>query len=262
MAQNIVSWRDENGRFQNRQQLLKVSRLGPKAFEQCAGFLRINHGDNPLDASTVHPEAYPVVERILAATEQALGELMGNPGSLRNLSAREFTDERFGLPTVTDIIKELEKPGRDPRPEFKTAQFAEGVETLNDLLPGMILEGAVTNVTNFGAFVDIGVHQDGLVHISSLSDKFVEDPHQVVKAGDIVKVKVMEVDLQRKRIALTMRLDEQPGESNARGAGNRSAGKESARPAQANKGRAKPASQPAGNSAMGDALAAAFGKKR
>ncbi|XOV52045.1 Tex family protein [Pantoea sp. App145] len=262
MAQNIVSWRDENGRFQNRQQLLKVSRLGPKAFEQCAGFLRINHGDNPLDASTVHPEAYPVVERILAATEQALNELMGNPGSLRNLSARDFTDERFGLPTVTDIIKELEKPGRDPRPEFKTAQFAEGVETLNDLLPGMILEGAVTNVTNFGAFVDIGVHQDGLVHISSLSDKFVEDPHQVVKAGDIVKVKVMEVDLQRKRIALTMRLDEQPGESNVRGGGNRNAGKESARPAQANKGRAKPASQPAGNSAMGDALAAAFGKKR
>nr|WP_205960949.1 Tex family protein [Pantoea rodasii] len=262
MAQNIVSWRDENGRFQNRQQLLKVSRLGPKAFEQCAGFLRINHGDNPLDASTVHPEAYPLVERILAATEQALNELMGNPGGLRNLSARDFTDERFGLPTVTDIIKELEKPGRDPRPEFKTAQFAEGVETLNDLLPGMILEGAVTNVTNFGAFVDIGVHQDGLVHISSLSDKFVEDPHQVVKAGDIVKVKVMEVDMQRKRIALTMRLDEQPGESNARGGNNRSSGKENARPAANNKARGKPANSSAGNSAMGDALAAAFGKKR
>ncbi|ORM67849.1 Tex family protein [Pantoea rwandensis] len=262
MAQNIVSWRDENGRFQNRQQLLKVSRLGPKAYEQCAGFLRINHGDNPLDASTVHPEAYPLVERILAATEQALSELMGNAGGLRDLNARDFTDERFGLPTVTDIIKELEKPGRDPRPEFKTAQFAEGVETLNDLLPGMILEGAVTNVTNFGAFVDIGVHQDGLVHISSLSDKFVEDPHQVVKAGDIVKVKVMEVDMQRKRIALTMRLDEQPGESNARGGNNRSSGKESARPAANNKARGKPASAPAGNSAMGDALAAAFGKKR
>jgi len=260
MAQNIVSWRDENGRFQNRQQLLKVSRLGPKAFEQCAGFLRINHGDNPLDASTVHPEAYPLVERILAATEQALNELMGNAGGLRDLNARDFTDERFGLPTVTDIIKELEKPGRDPRPEFKTAQFAEGVETLNDLLPGMVLEGAVTNVTNFGAFVDIGVHQDGLVHISSLSDKFVEDPHQVVKAGDIVKVKVMEVDMQRKRIALTMRLDEQPGESNARGS-NRSAGKENARPAANNKGRGKPASAPAGNSAMGDALAAAFKKR-
>ncbi len=262
MAQNIVSWRDENGRFQNRQQLLKVSRLGPKAFEQCAGFLRINHGDNPLDASTVHPEAYPLVERILAATEQALNELMGNPGSLRDLNARDFTDERFGLPTVTDIIKELEKPGRDPRPEFKTAQFAEGVETLNDLLPSMVLEGAVTNVTNFGAFVDIGVHQDGLVHISSLSDKFVDDPHQVVKAGDIVKVKVMEVDLQRKRIALTMRLDEQPGESNARSGGNRGAGKEAARPAAGAKGRGKPASASVGNSAMGDALAAAFGKKR
>ncbi|WP_394550228.1 Tex family protein [Pantoea sp. SGAir0183] len=260
MAQNIVGWRDENGRFQNRQQLLKVSRLGPKAFEQCAGFLRINHGDNPLDASTVHPEAYPVVERILAATEQALTDLMGNPASLRNLNAVDFTDARFGLPTVTDIMKELEKPGRDPRPEFKTAQFAEGVETLNDLMPGMVLEGAVTNVTNFGAFVDIGVHQDGLVHISSLSDKFVDDPHQVVKAGDIVKVKVMEVDLQRKRIALTMRLDEQPGEGHAR-SGKSSTAREERRPA-ANKGRARPTSQPAGNSAMGDALAAAFGKKR
>ena len=261
MAQNIVSWRDENGRFQNRQQLLKVSRLGPKAFEQCAGFLRINHGDNPLDASTVHPEAYPVVERILAATEQALQDLMGNPTSLRNVKAVDFTDERFGLPTVTDIIKELEKPGRDPRPEFKTAQFAEGVETLNDLLPGMVLEGAVTNVTNFGAFVDIGVHQDGLVHISSLSDKFVEDPHQVVKAGDIVKVKVLEVDLPRKRIALTMRLDEQPGDSSARSSA-RSAPRDGARPAGSAKPRARQNSQPAGNSAMGDALAAAFGKKR
>lgn len=260
MAQNIVSWRDENGRFQNRQQLLKVSRLGPKAFEQCAGFLRINHGDNPLDASTVHPEAYPVVERILAATEQALSDLMGNPSSLRSVKAVDFTDERFGLPTVTDIIKELEKPGRDPRPEFKTAQFAEGVETLSDLLPGMVLEGAVTNVTNFGAFVDIGVHQDGLVHISSLSDKFVEDPHQVVKAGDIVKVKVLEVDLPRKRIALTMRLDEQPGEGNARS--SRSAPRDNARPAGNGKPRPRQNSQPAGNSAMGDALAAAFGKKR
>lgn len=261
MAQNIVSWRDENGRFQDRQQLLKVSRLGPKAFEQCAGFLRINQGDNPLDASTVHPEAYPVVQRILAATQQALNEVMGNPAELRNLRAVDFTDEKFGVPTVTDIIKELEKPGRDPRPEFKTAQFAEGIETMNDLLPGMVLEGSVTNVTNFGAFVDIGVHQDGLVHISSLSDKFVDDPHKVVKAGDIVKVKVMEVDLQRKRIALTMRLDEQPGETNARRGGN--AGRDNAKPAQG-KARPRPAAQPAGgsNSAMGDALAAAFGKKR
>lgn len=262
MAQNIVTWRDENGRFSNREQLLKVSRLGPKAFEQCAGFLRINHGDNPLDASTVHPETYPVVERILAATRQALQDLMGNPSAVRSLKASDFTDEKFGVPTVTDILKELEKPGRDPRPEFKTATFAEGVETLNDLQVGMILEGSVTNVTNFGAFVDIGVHQDGLVHISSLADKFVEDPHTVVKAGDIVKVKVMEVDLQRKRIALSMRLDEQPGEGSARrGGGNNNAPArdKNSRPA-ANKPKPRN-STPAGNSAMGDALAAAFGKK-
>jgi len=260
MAQNIVSWRDENGQFRNRQQLLKVSRLGPKAFEQCAGFLRINHGDNALDASTVHPEAYPIVERILAATHQALQDLMGNSSALRDLKASQFTDERFGLPTVTDIIKELEKPGRDPRPEFKTAQFAEGIETLNDLLPGMVLEGAVTNVTNFGAFVDIGVHQDGLVHISSLADKFVDDPHKVVKAGDIVKVKVMEVDLQRKRIALTMRLDEQPGESNSRRS-SAPGGREQKKPVATPRGRNNTSSS-AGNSAMGDALSAAFGKKR
>ncbi|ASY74985.1 Tex family protein [Pectobacterium polaris] len=263
MAQNIVTWRDENGRFHNREQLLKVSRLGPKAFEQCAGFLRINHGNNPLDASTVHPEAYPIVERILAATEQALQELMGNPNALRNLKPSDFTDERFGVPTVTDIIKELEKPGRDPRPEFKTASFADGVETLNDLLPGMILEGAVTNVTNFGAFVDIGVHQDGLVHISSLADHFVDDPHKVVKAGDIVKVKVMEVDLQRKRIALTMRLDEQPGETaSRRGGGNARSDSNTSSRQPAGKSRPRPASAPvAGNSAMGDALAAAFKKR-
>ncbi len=262
MAQNIVNWRDENGRFSNREQLLKVSRLGPKAFEQCAGFLRINHGDNPLDASTVHPEAYPVVQRILAATEQALQDLMGNASAVRSLKAVAFTDDKFGVPTVTDILKELEKPGRDPRPEFKTATFAEGVETLNDLQPGMILEGSVTNVTNFGAFVDIGVHQDGLVHISSLADKFVEDPHTVVKAGDIVKVKVMEVDLQRKRIALSMRLDEQPGEGSPRRGGNAPAQRDNAnRSAPANKAKPRNAA-PAGNSAMGDALAAAFGKKR
>ncbi|RLM10935.1 RNA-binding transcriptional accessory protein [Gibbsiella quercinecans] len=262
MAQNIVAWRDDNGRFSNRDQLLKVSRLGPKAFEQCAGFLRINHGDNPLDASTVHPETYPVVERILAATQQSLQDLMGNPSAVRSLKASDFTDAQFGVPTVTDILKELEKPGRDPRPEFKTATFADGVETLNDLQPGMILEGTVTNVTNFGAFVDIGVHQDGLVHISSLADKFVEDPHTVVKAGDIVKVKVMDVDLQRKRIALSMRLDEQPGEGTVRRGGNAPARDNGSRPA-ANKHKPRSvAGAPAGNSAMGDALAAAFGKKR
>ncbi|MBH2946652.1 RNA-binding transcriptional accessory protein [Serratia ureilytica] len=263
MAQNIVNWRDENGRFSNREQLLKVSRLGPKAFEQCAGFLRINHGDNPLDASTVHPEAYPVVQRILAATEQALQDLMGNASAVRSLKAVDFTDDKFGVPTVTDILKELEKPGRDPRPEFKTATFAEGVETLNDLQPGMILEGSVTNVTNFGAFVDIGVHQDGLVHISSLADKFVEDPHTVVKAGDIVKVKVMEVDLQRKRIALSMRLDEQPGEGSPRRGGNAPAQARDNANRSAGGNKAKPRNAtPAGNSAMGAALAAAFGKKR
>ena len=261
MAQNIVTWRDENGRFSNREQLLKVSRLGPKAFEQCAGFLRINHGDNPLDASTVHPETYPVVEHILAATHQALQDLMGNPAAVRSLKASDFTDEKFGVPTVTDILKELEKPGRDPRPEFKTATFAEGVETLNDLQPGMILEGSVTNVTNFGAFVDIGVHQDGLVHISSLADKFVEDPHTVVKAGDIVKVKVMEVDLQRKRIALSMRLDEQPGEGSPRRGSNSAPAKDNTSRPQANKSKPRGANTSAGNSAMGDALAAAFGRK-
>ena len=208
IAQNIVAYRDENGRFDSREQLKKVPRLGPKAFEQCAGFMRIAAGNNPLDASGVHPEAYPVVEKILQATEQSIQDLMGNAGLVRQLDAKQFTDEQFGLPTVQDIFKELEKPGRDPRGEFKTATFAEGVEEITDLKAGMILEGTVTNVTNFGAFVDIGVHQDGLVHISSLSDKFVEDPHQVVKTGDVVEVKVLEVDVARRRIALTMRLDE------------------------------------------------------
>ncbi|GKX59355.1 Tex family protein [Leminorella grimontii] len=258
IAQNIVDWRDANGKFSNREQLLKVSRLGPKAFEQCAGFLRINHGDNPLDASTVHPESYPVVERILAATRKTLHDLMGNPESLRGINARDFIDERVGLPTVNDILKELEKPGRDPRPEFKTASFADGVETLDDLKIGMILEGTVTNVTNFGAFVDIGVHQDGLVHISSLADKFVEDPHKVVKTGDIVKVKVMEVDLARKRIALSMRLDEQPGEGNSRRSSSPEREK-SQSPSSGQRGKPAPGSN---NSAMGDALAAAFGKMK
>lgn len=259
IAQNIVDWRDTHGRFNNRSQLMDVSRLGPKAFEQCAGFLRINQGDNPLDASTVHPETYPVVERILQATQKTLHDLMGSPDALRGIKASDFTDERFGVPTVTDILKELEKPGRDPRPEFKTANFAEGVETLNDLNIGMILEGTVTNVTNFGAFVDIGVHQDGLVHISSLADKFVEDPHTVVKAGDIVKVKVMEVDLDRKRIALSMRLDEQPGEGSSRKSAPADNDNRPQRRSPPQK--AKPASG-GNNSAMGDALAAALNKMK
>ncbi|CDG96715.1 Protein yhgF [Xenorhabdus bovienii str. puntauvense] len=266
VAQNIVNWRDENGRFDNRNQLLKVNRLGPKAFLQCAGFLRINQGDNPLDASTVHPETYQVVEKILATTEQSLSELMGNPGALRGLQAQDFTTDKFGIPTVTDILKELEKPGRDPRPEFKTATFADGVETMKDLRVGMILEGTVTNVTNFGAFVDIGVHQDGLVHISSLSDRFVETPHTVVKTGDIVKVKVMDIDLNRKRIGLTMRLDEQPGEAPARRSGSQSSNPRNSNERNGNDRNRQtsrsPGSTALSNSAMSDALAAAFGKKR
>ncbi len=272
IAQNIVNWRDEHGQFNNRQQLLKVARLGPKAFEQCAGFLRISNGDNPLDASTVHPETYPVVEKILSAVRQPLKDIMGNAEALRGLKADNFTTEQFGVPTVTDILKELEKPGRDPRPEFKTATFAEGIETLNDLQIGMILEGSVTNVTNFGAFVDIGVHQDGLVHISSLSNRFVEDPHTIVKAGDIVKVKVMEVDINRKRIALTMRLDEQPGEGSSPSRRAPAATQERSsgpsRQTQNNNRNNNPrnnrsqSQDTAGNSAMSDALAAALGKKR
>lgn len=213
LAQNIVAYRDENGRFESRAALKKVPRLGPKAFEQCAGFMRISNGKNPLDASGVHPEAYPVVEKILQATQSTLAELMGNESKIHRLHAVDFVDDQFGLPTVNDIFKELEKPGRDPRGEFKTATFMDGVEEISDLKVGMILEGTVTNVTNFGAFVDIGVHQDGLVHISMLSNSFVEDPHQVVKTGDVVKVKVLEVDVARKRIALTMRLEDKPTES-------------------------------------------------
>jgi len=209
LANNIVAHRDANGAFANRTALRDVPRLGDKTFEQCAGFLRVMNGDNPLDASAVHPEAYPVVERILADIKRDVRALIGDSGAIRGLEASRYTDERFGLPTVRDILKELDKPGRDPRPEFKTASFKEGVEALKDLVPGMLLEGVVTNVTNFGAFVDIGVHQDGLVHVSALSTRFVKDPAEVVKAGDIVKVKVLEVDLARKRIALTMRLSDE-----------------------------------------------------
>ena len=252
IAQNIVAYRDENGRFDSREQLKKVPRLGPKAFEQCAGFMRIAAGDNPLDASGVHPEAYPVVEKILQATEQSIRALMGNAGLVRQLDAKQFTDEQFGLPTVQDIFKELEKPGRDPRGEFKTATFAEGVEEITDLKAGMILEGTVTNVTNFGAFVDIGVHQDGLVHISSLSDKFVEDPHQVVKTGDVVKVKVLEVDVARRRIALTMRLDESAVKND--GKSDRTL---SAKPRSDN-ARQDRSNSPRANNAMGNAFANAL----
>ena len=210
LAESIVKHRDENGAFANRDALKKVPRLGAKTFEQAAGFLRIMGGDNPLDSSAVHPEAYPVVERILADLRQPITAVTGDGRVLRQVDAKRYTDEQFGLPTVQDILRELEKPGRDPRPEFKTAAFQEGIEDLKDLTQGMLLEGVVTNVTNFGAFVDIGVHQDGLVHISMMSHKFIKDPRELVKAGDVVKVKVLEVDLQRRRIALTMKLDEAP----------------------------------------------------
>ncbi|ANH74810.1 tex-like N-terminal domain protein [Ralstonia insidiosa] len=234
LAKHIVEYRDANGAFTNRDALKKVPRLGDKTFEQAAGFLRINDGDNPLDRSSVHPEAYPVVKRILDSIKKGIGDVLGNREALRGLTAREFTDEKFGLPTVVDILSELEKPGRDPRPEFKTATFQDGVEDIKDLQPGMVLEGVVTNVAAFGAFIDIGVHQDGLVHVSALSTKFVRDPHEVVKPGQIVKVKVMEVDVKRNRIGLTMRLSDEPGQTPARtgggdrpnGGGNRQGGQQ------------------------------------
>ncbi|QWF19000.1 Tex family protein [Lysobacter capsici] len=223
VAENIVRHRDENGPFASRKALLKVPRLGDKTFEQCAGFLRIVDGEQPLDASAVHPEAYPVVERIVQQCGREVKQLLGDPQFVRGLKPEQFTDEKFGVPTVRDILKEMEKPGRDPRPEFKAAKFADGVEELRDLKVGMILEGVISNVAAFGAFVDIGVHQDGLIHISALSDKYVKDPREVVKAGDVVKVRVLEVDLPRKRIALTRRLDDPvpaprpPGEAATRG---------------------------------------------
>jgi uncharacterized protein len=218
LAQSIVTHRNANGPFRSRKALKEVPRLGPKAFEQCAGFLRIPNGDDPLDASGVHPEAYPVVRRILEATKSDIKAVIGNSVTLRQLKPQSFVDERFGLPTVTDILRELEKPGRDPRPAFKAAAFKEGVETIGDLKPGMVLEGAVTNVAAFGAFVDIGVHQDGLVHISAMAKTFVKDPRDVVKPGDIVRVKVLEVDVPRKRIALTLRLDDEVGPKSDRSA--------------------------------------------
>ncbi|EKF9487415.1 Tex family protein [Vibrio cholerae] len=257
LAQNIVDYRDENGRFESRSALKKVPRLGPKAFEQCAGFLRIMDGKNPLDASAVHPEAYPVVKTIAEKNSKDLKALIGNTEFLRTLRAVDYTDENFGVPTVTDIIKELDKPGRDPRPEFKTATFAEGIHEVSDLEVGMVLEGVVSNVANFGAFVDIGVHQDGLVHISALTDRFISDPREVVKAGDIVKVKVMEVDLQRKRIALSMRLNDEPGQDNR--------SQRSAAPRGGQERRAPRRDEPQGNAlggAMGGAFAAAFAKAK
>ncbi|ENC6720995.1 RNA-binding transcriptional accessory protein [Vibrio harveyi] len=257
IAQNIVDFRDENGRFEARTTLKKVPRLGPKAFEQCAGFLRIMDGKNPLDASAVHPEAYPVVKAISEKNNKDIKALIGDSSFLKGLHAIDYTDDNFGVPTITDIIKELDKPGRDPRPEFKTATFAEGVNSVSDLEPGMILEGVVSNVANFGAFVDIGVHQDGLVHISALTDRFVSDPREVVKAGDIVKVKVMEVDVQRKRIGLSMRMNDEPGQD------NRSQRSSAAPRRNDQQQRRQPRrDDSSSNSAMGGAFAAAFAKAK
>ncbi|MCG9597753.1 RNA-binding transcriptional accessory protein [Vibrio sp. Isolate25] len=259
LAQNIVDYRDEHGRFEARTTLKKVARLGPKAFEQCAGFLRIMDGKNPLDASSVHPEAYPVVKAIAEKNSKDVRALIGDTQFLRGLHAVDYTDDNFGVPTVSDIIKELDKPGRDPRPEFKTATFADGVNQVSDLEPGMVLEGVVSNVANFGAFVDIGVHQDGLVHISALTDRFVSDPREVVKAGDIVKVKVMEVDIQRKRIGLSMRLTDEPGQDNRsqRSSDTRAQQRQS----HGSKGAQRRRDEPA-NGAMGGAFAAAFAKAK
>ena len=236
LAENIVAYRDENGVFTNRKQLKKVKRLGPKAFEQSAGFLRIRKGDNPLDASAVHPEAYTVVNKVAKNTDTKLADLVGQSALIKQLKPTDYVDDAFGLPTIKDIFAELDKPGRDPRPEFVTAEFKEGVESIGDLYEGMLLEGVVSNVTNFGAFVDVGVHQDGLVHISQLADRFVKDPRDVVKAGDVVNVRVEEVDVKRKRIALTMKLTEAKATPNRR----------------TNKPATKP--QKSGNSVMADAF--------
>jgi len=259
IAENIVEFRNQNGEFTNRKVLLSVPRLGPKAFEQAAGFLRIMDGDNPLDRSSVHPEAYPVVETISEKNNRNIQAVIGDVSFLKKLSANDYINDQFGLPTVTDIIKELEKPGRDPRPEFKTAEFKEGVEEVKDLKADMVLEGVVTNVTNFGAFVDIGVHQDGLVHISALSDTFIKDPRDVVKAGDVVKVKVMEIDINRKRIALTMRLDDDSRQQLGNIKKDRP-GKKQQRNNTQTKTKKNKASPEVTNSVMADALAQAFNR--
>nr|VFJ44533.1 MAG: uncharacterized protein BECKFM1743A_GA0114220_100181 [Candidatus Kentron sp. FM]VFJ54162.1 MAG: uncharacterized protein BECKFM1743C_GA0114222_101351 [Candidatus Kentron sp. FM]VFK10176.1 MAG: uncharacterized protein BECKFM1743B_GA0114221_101321 [Candidatus Kentron sp. FM] len=262
LAENIVVWRDQNGPFPNRDTLNKVPRLGAKTFELAAGFLRIQNGDTPLDRSAVHPESYPLVERILERTGLALPELMGNRAVLGKLPVTDFVDARFGEPTVRDVLEELEKPGRDPRPAFRTATFQDGVEEITDLKPGMVLEGIVSNVTNFGAFVDIGVHQDGLVHISAMADRFIKDPHEITHAGAVVKVRVLEVDPQRRRIGLSMRLDEPPKPSGQKSSDSRRAtpprqGRPPSRQAPGNRGKTFPAPQ-----ASETAMAAAFARAR
>jgi uncharacterized protein len=270
IAENVVNFRNQHGAFKSRAELLKVPRLGAKTFEQAAGFLRVVEGSNPLDASSVHPEAYPLVERILADLHKPLKQVMGDASVLKAVNAAKYTDEKFGLPTVRDILRELEKPGRDPRPEFKTAEFKEGIEEIADLKPEMVLEGVITNVTNFGAFVDIGVHQDGLVHISMMSSKFIKDPREVVKAGDVVKVKVLEVDAARKRIALTMRMDDSAARQPAskQSGGNPSGDNNSRSPERRDTGQQsrKPQRQPepvanVGSGLMADALAQALKRR-
>ena len=257
VAANIVNHRNSNGAFATRDALKKVPRLGDKAFEQAAGFLRIPNGVNPLDGSSVHPEAYPLVERILADIQKDVKTVMGETKLLKSLHAEKYVDDKFGLPTVTDILKELEKPGRDPRPEFTTATFQDGVESLNDLQPGMILEGVITNVAAFGAFVDIGVHQDGLIHISALAEKFVKDAHDVVKAGQVVKVKVLEIDIKRQRVALTMRLNDTANRS----ASSNSGASFQAKPSQTAREMAGlKSSAPQGGGVGGSAMADAFNK--
>jgi len=264
IASNIVDFRSQHGMFHNRRQLLKVARLGERTFEQAAGFLRIASSDNPLDRSSVHPEAYGVVEAIAASNNRKVEGLVGDVAFLRALNPQDFVTEKFGLPTIRDILSELEKPGRDPRPEFRSASFEEGIETLGDLKPGMVLEGSVTNVTNFGAFVDVGVHQDGLVHISALSNSFIKDPREVVKAGDIVKVKVMEVDIPRKRIALSMRMDDQPGEKSGKRPASNNQRRESADKSSGtgHKGGQKAGAKADQKGAMAGALAQALASAR
>jgi uncharacterized protein len=260
LANNIVNYRDKHGAFKRRKTLLDVERLGPKAYEQAAGFLRIMGGDDPLDASAVHPEAYPVVNSIITHTSSAMNDIVGNTEVLKQLKPEDFVTDLFGLPTITDIISELDKPGRDPRPEFKTANFKDDVQSLKDLKVGMILEGVVSNVANFGAFIDVGVHQDGLLHISAMTDKFISDPRDVVKTGDIVKVKVMEVDVERKRVSFTMRMGDTPNQSAKPSIQKNNTEKTpSNRPTKANQQQAKPKQS---NQMMGNAFADAFAKAK
>ena len=260
LANNIVYFRDKFGAFKNRKELLKVERLGPKAYEQAAGFLRIMNGQDPLDASAVHPETYSVVKAMVSSSATAVNDLIGNSELLKKLNPQNFVSEKFGLPTVSDIIQELDKPGRDPRPEFKTATFKDGVESLSDLKAGMILEGIVSNVANFGAFIDVGVHQDGLVHISAMTDKFIADPREVVKTGDIVKVKVMEVDVARKRVSFTMRLNDSPGSAKPTNKSQHPPRQQDSQRKESNRATGKKPQEKSANLTMGNAFADAFSK--